>query len=70
MFPRTTPSKSMGEALDALASEPVAMRSEKSAAWPKGAPRSISKTCRGNLRARAAAVLTASVVVPEPPLAE
>ena len=46
------------------------MRSANSTAWPKGAARSTRSTWRGNLRASAAAVLMASVVVPEPPLAE
>src|SRR2546430_9514829 len=70
MLPRSTGSKSASEALVALATEPVAMRSAKRAACPKGAARSMSSTCRGYLRARAAVVLMASVVVPAPPLAE
>src|SRR5207245_1538596 len=61
MLPRSTDSKSTSEALVALATEPVAMRSAKRAACPKGAARSMSSTCRGYLRARAAVVLMASV---------
>ena len=60
ILPRSTDSKSTCDALVALAIDPVAMRSAKSAAWPNGAARSIRSTCRGNLRARAAAVLIAS----------
>ena len=67
---RITPSKSPGADLAALAIDPVAMRSAKRAACPKGADRSISNTWRWYLRAIAAVVLTARVVTPEPPLAE
>ena len=70
MFPRSTDSKSTCAALVALAIEPVAMRSANRAACPNGAARSMRRTWRGNLRASAAAVLMASVVVPAPPLAE
>ncbi len=67
---RITPSKSPGEDLAALAIDPVAIRSAKRAACPKGGDRSISSTWRWYLRAIAAVVLTARVVTPEPPLAE
>src|SRR2546425_152124 len=67
MLPRSTDSKSTSEALVALATEPVAMRSAKRAACPKGAARSMSSTCRGYLRARAAVVLMASVAGRGPP---
>src|SRR5260221_12741792 len=70
MAPRRFFSKSAGAAFEAPAIEPVATRSAKRAACPNGADRSTSSTCLGMRAESAAAVFTARVLTPEPPLAE